>query len=127
MHRRRECCQRDEAQHLPATLIISLFTRKHRRSLWWSVKNVARTANDQFRRKRRRGTACADASAWSSCHTFMSLPQAWPNQSSIALFCLDSLRVKIAELEQPRRYAKAFGTTSTCCLGPLRASRVLAP
>src|SRR6266478_713393 len=45
---------------LPATLIISLFTRKHRRSLWWSVKNVARTANDQFRRKRRRGMACAD-------------------------------------------------------------------
>src|SRR6516165_9552871 len=34
---------------------------------------------------------------------------------------------KIAELERPRRYAKAFGTTSTCCLGPLRASRVFAP
>ena len=28
-----------------------------------------------------------------SCHTFMSFPQAWPNQSSIA-FCLDSLWVK---------------------------------
>src|SRR6516225_4265915 len=39
---------------LPATLItFSLFTRKHRRSLRWSVKKVARTANDQFRRKRR--------------------------------------------------------------------------
>jgi hypothetical protein len=38
------------------------------------------------RRKRRRGVACADASAWSRCDTFMSFPQAWPNQSSIASF-----------------------------------------
>ena len=32
------------------------------------------------------GMACADPSAWSSCHTFISFPQAWPNQSSIASF-----------------------------------------
>jgi hypothetical protein len=32
------------------------------------------------------GMAGADASAWSSCDTFMSFPQVWPHQSSIASF-----------------------------------------
>src|SRR5262249_10252186 len=51
-----------------------------------------------------------------SCHTFISFPQAWPNQSSIALLSRLALG-KIAELERPRRYPKAFGATSNLLSG----------
>src|SRR5262245_60460638 len=39
------------------------------------------------------GMACADVSAWSSCHTFMSLPRLRLPEFH-CLFCLDSLWVK---------------------------------
>ena len=58
-----------------AYTICEVDLHKHTARLYWK-RSDGKSA----------GMACADPSAWSSCHTFISFPQAWPNQSSIASF-----------------------------------------
>src|SRR5262249_6540371 len=57
---------------------------------------------------------------------FMSFPQVWPHRVPLPLLSRLALG-KIAELERPRATPKRSALHPTCCLGPLRASRVLAP